>query len=453
MNFRLERLVAPALFAQAALLGCAAEATYSPLDQQGPLTEFAGMWIDSGGGTLAIKQHGGGVTCSTADGKTWRGTVNGRVLVSENRAVAMTASPDGKSADMNWAWPASGARGTDRLYRAIVGPSSEHDRTKHDALQSGGLICQLPSSYFSLAVPGQTPPPVRQYLVMLEFAPDERGAIQPRRVAISFPIGPPGALNINSRIGVMVTNISGDQASAMILPVQGTEGLFQMVGFEDLRQARMHSPFYASREGTLDGKRCWWVTVPRWGTGDGLHPTELSAELYWSNPYSRGAVPSDIVTGIAVRQPGKEWQSKATYLPRTDKFIRVGTEPGTDPPQVEVAEDPEPALEPFLVSKETAIAEARWRTRALLAVKNRSLRKICDQGSTSDLKSLVEKLEGHILDVSHEGELAKDKVQKELEAGRAADMWREMVIVYKERIEILKPVLGAIKEEVANRGK
>ena len=33
----------------------------------------------------------------------------------------------------------------------------------------------------------------------------------------------------------------------------------------------------------------------------------------------------------------------------------------------------------------------------------------------------------------------------------SGDFWREMAIAYKERIEVSKPILAAIKDEVANR--
>jgi|GEM_PF-7011873 len=49
--------------------------------------------------------------------------------------------------------------------------------------------------------------------------------------------------------------------------------------------------------------------------------------------------------------------------------------------------------------------------------------------------------------------MAKDLAQNEAAAGNDAEEKREWALIYKERIEILKPMLAAIKEEISNRGR
>jgi len=43
--------------------------------------------------------------------------------------------------------------------------------------------------------------------------------------------------------------------------------------------------------------------------------------------------------------------------------------------------------------------------------------------------------------------------QEQASSEQSVDQMREMSTVYKERVEVLKPFLPAIKDEIANRGK
>ena len=72
---------------------------------------------------------------------------------------------------------------------------------------------------------------------------------------------------------------------------------------------------------------------------------------------------------------------------------------------------------------------------------------------TAELVDLTVKMEQVILDLEHEAELAMGSAQGEAGEGNSAQRYREWALVYKERISILRPMLSAIKEEIANRGK
>jgi hypothetical protein len=74
---------------------------------------------------------------------------------------------------------------------------------------------------------------------------------------------------------------------------------------------------------------------------------------------------------------------------------------------------------------------------------------------TSDLTALVIKIEQTILDLNHESELTKDHAQQVATDGRGRqlDGIRGLGISYNERIELLKPIAAALKEEIANRNR
>jgi hypothetical protein len=78
------------------------------------------------------------------------------------------------------------------------------------------------------------------------------------------------------------------------------------------------------------------------------------------------------------------------------------------------------------------------------------------------------KIEQTILDLNHECEVAKDRAQQAAanpEAsssrgrgqsgarGLSVDELRDLSISYRERIELLKPIAAALKEEIANRNR
>jgi len=110
-------------------------------------------------------------------------------------------------------------------------------------------------------------------------------------------------------------------------------------------------------------------------------------------------------------------------------------------------------LDRLLVAKDATITMARSRNRALVAAKTLTLPGILQKRKTPELVDLTVKIEQVILDVEHEAELAKDQAQNEAAAGSGPERMREWSLVYKERIEILKPMLSATKEEIANRSK
>jgi hypothetical protein len=145
------------------------------------------------------------------------------------------------------------------------------------------------------------------------------------------------------------------------------------------------------------------------------------------------------------------------------------------------------SLTDLLVAADKTEALARERNRALVAAKNQQLPAILREKKTDELSALVVKIEQTILDLNHECELAKDQAQQSVASGdtprdnaglarqrglpdavararglpmpvastpdRGIEELRGLAISYRERIELLKPILTALKEEIANRNR
>ena len=110
----------------------------------------------------------------------------------------------------------------------------------------------------------------------------------------------------------------------------------------------------------------------------------------------------------------------------------------------------------LLVSAEATEANARERNRALIAAKNRQLPAILRESKTDELATLVVRVEQTILDLNHESEVAKDRAQQVTATNgdaQQAEELRGLNISYRERIELLKPILAAVREEIANRNR
>lgn len=120
---------------------------------------------------------------------------------------------------------------------------------------------------------------------------------------------------------------------------------------------------------------------------------------------------------------------------------------------------PSMKLEELLAGSDTSVAFARERNRTIVAAKTTQLPALLRDTRTDELSALVVRIEQTIPDLNHEGEVAKDRAQQILAAGAgaspavSADDLRDLAISYRERIELLKPIAAAIKEELSNRNR
>jgi len=111
-------------------------------------------------------------------------------------------------------------------------------------------------------------------------------------------------------------------------------------------------------------------------------------------------------------------------------------------------------LTDLLVSSDKHVPLARSRNRAIVAAKIQQLPALVHDLKTEELTALVVKIEQTILDLNHECEVAKDQAQQSIANGNTQlEETRGLAIFYRERIELLKPILTALKEEISNRNR
>lgn len=427
---------------------------YKKADQEGPLANLNGVWANEDlTMLLAIQQTG-----STARGSfnsigtasasfAYTGEIKGRVLIggveppeSETPinglpfwyvGITMTANVDGKAGSL----AIVGIRGDPHT---ILDPTTLHRLAGLPAAPptepwlKGALGCRLPFDGAGRFQTDGAAGTLRDAYVSLTYRRSADGQVQPVRMVVPAE-APRLAASLRS---------SG-------------EGIFgKAIDTNLVLSARSGLPSTARQTSTIDDKTLWWVLSPLWDEGStDSAPSAIIAELYTRNPDPR-ALPDDAIE-IARRTPGGAWSSTGGYISCTSGLYRATArlENGA-PAGVQIAEVAEPPLEDFLAAKEYTVATARWRSGALLLVKSRTLPKLLRDGKTGDLSRLVERLEKLVLDLNHEGEVAKDRAQRAVETQSGdAEQLREMALAYKERIEVLKPILAALKEELANRAK
>jgi hypothetical protein len=92
----------------------------------------------------------------------------------------------------------------------------------------------------------------------------------------------------------------------------------------------------------------------------------------------------------------------------------------------------------------------RWSNSILLDAKNRSLDRLLREEGRDALLVMATRIEKSILELNEQAERSKDKAQSLVEKGEgdpAPD--RELSILCRQRIEILKPMLAAVKGAAA----
>lgn len=485
------------------LFGCGIGSEIQQADLEAPQANVAGGWFCYGGkAILNLVQNGREVTgkvtlLESVHSLAVRGQVTGRV-------VRGTVVPTDTNSPLDWAFIVSadgvtaqwivdlalGNLSKGAYYRIALGPSSAGWAHAGDPSVAGGIIGYFPVRADGLAVlsPG-TADVTRPLLVNLHYFFDQQGTIVPHRSFV--------ALDAPRFAQYVATPLS-------------TQFISRDLDVETLRKARSHSPLYRKHAGTVEGKPCWWVLAPWWDGGShDLFPNHIMAELYYQDP-DGGGLPADYAWEVAKRGVGGVWEPSYAYLLGTQKLVGVSAtvEHGM-PTGVQVQDVPEPPLSAFLAGKEQTVYLGRWRNRILLLAKTATLPKTLQQSKNSELADLMAKVEQLALDLNHESELNRDQAQKKVEKGAVSaqeireskreigqiqiqlqdpdlapalrgslqgrlgqlqgsvaaaeqhekaseaevDLLREMATVYKERIEILKPMIVAIKEEVANRAK
>ncbi|RJP76813.1 MAG: hypothetical protein C4522_17280 [Desulfobacteraceae bacterium] len=208
------------------------------------------------------------------------------------------------------------------------------------------------------------------------------------------------------------------------------------------------------REVSIDGQTYWSFLAPSISQESG-RPVSFVAMLFQEKP-DRGTKPYAQVV-VARRGESGGWVPVNGYLRNTRKLTTVSTlmEDGA-PSRIAVRVVEEPPLEDFIDTPDLTdpgrADNLRWSNGILLEAKNRSLEKLLREESRSTLLGLVIRIEKSILDLNEQAERAKDRAQTKVEKDEGdPGPDRELSILCRQRIEVLKPVLGAIKQEVAAR--
>jgi Protein of unknown function (DUF2846) len=93
-------------------------------------------------------------------------------------------------------------------------------------------------------------------------------------------------------------------------------------------------------------------------------------------------------------------------------------------------------------------------TEFLITWKNHHLDTLLRNAKTQELRDYLDEIEHTILQATDASEREKDEAQRLIAAGANADSPNaQLARAYRLRIEVLKPILAAIKEEITNRGK
>ncbi|TGU75214.1 hypothetical protein E4633_07130 [Geomonas terrae] len=212
------------------------------------------------------------------------------------------------------------------------------------------------------------------------------------------------------------------------------------------------------REIRIEGNSYWSVLTTAFSKGSEQEKADQFVLLLYGEKPRPDLQPLE--TAIVARRDGNgRWLPVSAYLKRTAKSLVSVTAllEGGIPGRLVVTEVSEPPLEDFL-SVQTAAgdletAEAmRWSNKVLLQAKNRSLPGLLQQKSTPDLLDLITQVENSFLDLNRMAETAKDRAQKAVADGGDGGTARELSLTCRERGDILKPILAAMKQEVARRG-
>ncbi len=202
----------------------------------------------------------------------------------------------------------------------------------------------------------------------------------------------------------------------------------------------------------IEGRHCWSYLAP--SISQGQSSADGFTALTYQDYPKRGTEPLDEVI-VARRDETGAWRPVSGYLHSSRTLTAVGVLMDNGfPAKVVLRTVDDPPLEDFIETPDLSGANRnqtlRWNNGVLLQAKNRSLAKVLAEKTGDELLNLTTQVEKTILDLSEEAERAKDRAQSMVQKGEgdpAPD--RELSILCRQRIEVLKPILAALKQGVA----
>ncbi|HQG30681.1 MAG TPA: hypothetical protein PLA83_02035 [Deltaproteobacteria bacterium] len=176
--------------------------------------------------------------------------------------------------------------------------------------------------------------------------------------------------------------------------------------------------------------------------------------LVYDGEPKQGAKP--LHTAVVARYDDSgRWQPVKSYLRHARTLTSVSALIENNVPVRVAVRTPEPPpLEDFIDTPDLSGADRaeilRWSNSILLDAKNRSLDRLLREEGRDALLVMATRIEKSILELNEQAERSKDKAQSLVEKGEgdpAPD--RELSILCRQRIEILKPMLAAVKGAAA----
>jgi hypothetical protein len=179
-------------------------------------------------------------------------------------------------------------------------------------------------------------------------------------------------------------------------------------------------------------------------------PADTAMVLIYRDYPAQDEKPVDQAVVAHLDESGR-WQPARSYLRSARTLTQASVLIENNVPVRAVVHTPDmPPLEDFIDTPDLSGSDRaevlRWSNNVLLEAKNRSLEKLLREESRDALLDLATRIEKSILDLSAQAERAKDRAQAIVEKGEgdpAPD--RELSVLCRQRIEILKPVLAAVK--------
>lgn len=239
-------------------------------------------------------------------------------------------------------------------------------------------------------------------------------------------------------------------ADIMIETIVRSLRSIDVASLEAAFRARQSRP----QELSIDGQRCWSFLAPVVSPESGK-AMSFAAALFHEKPERDSKPYARLV--VARRNESGSWVPVNGYLRNTGRLTAVSTLiEGGAPARVIARVIEEPPLKDFVdtpdLSGPDRMDNLRWSNGVLLEAKNRSLEKLLKLESRDTLLDLATRIEKAILELNETSERAKDRAQAMVEKGEGDPLpERELSILCRQRIEVLKPVLAAIKQEAAAR--
>ena len=199
---------------------------------------------------------------------------------------------------------------------------------------------------------------------------------------------------------------------------------------------------------TVDGQHCNGILTMT-TTGAPQPGSTYSLIVYTGTP-SRAMKPLDEVIVARYDEAGR-WQPLTGYLRHARRLTSARALIENGRPAKVVVRNPEfPPLEDFIdnppLDQKDSAANLRWSNAMLLDAKNRSLDALLRDENRDSLLTMTTRIEKAILDLSEQAERSKDHAQAMVEKDNGdPDIERELAVLCRQRIEILKPILAVIK--------